>query len=329
VRRNPVLLLTIGGVLLVSSTAGSQSLAPPPYLSQWGVLGAGSGQFRSPDGVAVDANGNVFVADAGNDRVQKFSPNGVPLGQIAGTGASGGLLSGPHGVAVDQAGFIYIADTNNNRIQKYSPACGFVAQWGTGGTAEGQFDGPMAVAVGPTGEIHVADVGNRRIQVFSSSGAFLRRLGSAGSGVGQFNMGPMGVAVDAAGNVYATEQFVDGIWEFSPDGLHVRRFNIGLPVPYEPVGDLRGLAVDGANLYVADQALNTVDVFQLVGGFLYQLGAAAGSGNGQFRFPTGVAADAVGNLYVVDGSNNRLQKFGTGATGSRSSSWGRLKRLYR
>jgi len=87
-------------------------------LAQWGSYGNAPGQFYEPRGVALDAEGNVYVADSGNNRIQKLSLEGEPLARWGNRGNGPGQFDFPSGVAVDGEGHIYVADTNNDRIQK-------------------------------------------------------------------------------------------------------------------------------------------------------------------------------------------------------------------
>src|SRR5688572_20151687 len=111
----------------------------------------GPGQFDSPFGVAVDAEGNVYVADTGNHRIQKLSAAGQPLAQWGGPGH----FMQPLGLALDDQGNVYVADTGNDRIQKLSSAGEPLAVWGGPGTGPGQFASPTGVAVDRQGNVYV------------------------------------------------------------------------------------------------------------------------------------------------------------------------------
>jgi len=91
-------------------------------LAQWGTRGSAPRQFSHPDGVTVDAQGTVYVADSLNHRIQKLSSTGEPLAQWGRRGSSSGQFDGPWGVSVDAQGNLYVADRANGRIQKLSPA---------------------------------------------------------------------------------------------------------------------------------------------------------------------------------------------------------------
>lgn len=211
-------------------------------------VGTGDGQFSpsyplsgnlasGPTWVAVDPSGNVYVADTGNNRVEKFSSSGSFSGWAGGctsgsncvsgtsngfsctlatcgapvTGSGNGQFNVPNGVAVDPvSGNVYVVDSSNYRVQKFTSSGSFITAWGSQGSGNGHFIGPLGVAVDPVhGDIYVTDfdyTGNSRVEKFDSSGNPSPPLmwGSGGQGSSQFNM-PFGVAVDSSGCVYVAD----------------------------------------------------------------------------------------------------------------------------
>ncbi|MCX6689223.1 MAG: SBBP repeat-containing protein, partial [Methanoregula sp.] len=147
----------------IVSTSGSETYT---FVTKWGTLGSSYGQFSEPWSVAVDSSDNVYVADFGNYRIQKFSPDGTYLAWWR-TQDSGGVQYHPYGVAVDSSGNVYVADHDNNRIQKFSSTGTFLTKWGTQGTGDGQLYFPWGLVVDSSDNVYVADYNNNRIQKFS------------------------------------------------------------------------------------------------------------------------------------------------------------------
>jgi len=189
------------------------------FITKWGSQGSADGQFKSPKGVAVDASGNIYVADTGNDRVQKFTDSGGFILKWGSEGSGDGQFDGPHDVAVDGAGNIYVTDYNNHRVQKFTSSFSFILKWGGQGSYDGQFRNPDFLAVDAVGRVYVADTDNHRVQKFTGSvwdGGFITKWGSFGSGDGQFKY-PEGVAVDASGNVYVADQMNNRVQKFATE----------------------------------------------------------------------------------------------------------------
>jgi tripartite motif-containing protein 71 len=104
------------------------------FIKKWGSNGGSNGQFRHPEGVAVDSSGNVFVADTYNHRIQKFSNTGTFIRKWGSLGTGNGQFEYPNGIAVDKSGNVFVADTDNDRIQKFSNTGTFIKKWGTSGS---------------------------------------------------------------------------------------------------------------------------------------------------------------------------------------------------
>ena len=225
----------------VTLEGGSTTLTGPGEVCtvasecQAGKTGDGQGEFSlagSPQ-VAVDqSDGSVYVADSGNDRVQKFTASGVFVDEFGSTGSGDGELSGPMGVGVDPvSGDVYVADTNNNRVQRFDDTGSFVDEIGTtaGGSGNGELISPSRVAVDSTGRLYVLDSGNGRVQRFDSSGGFDQVFAQ-----GAYSS-PSDLAVDpASDNVLiagsSADFSVSGILEFDSSGaaVDVHAANLGV-----------------------------------------------------------------------------------------------------
>lgn len=165
-----------------------------------GSSGSGSGEFSSPQGVAMDGSGNFYVADQGNNRIQIFNSSGAYQGQWSLGSFPAYFDSGPMGVALDGSGNVYVANTNANQLLKFDSSHTLVTTWGMTGTGNGQFFFPYGAAVDSQGNFYVADTYNNRVQKFDAAGHWLANFGS-----GLANFYPLGVAVDAEDNLWVAD----------------------------------------------------------------------------------------------------------------------------
>jgi len=297
--------------------------------------------FNSPCGVAVNAQGYVYVADVSNNMIRTISPSGV-VGTLAGTGSMGSsngiplvaTFNNPYGVAVDAAENVYVADLGNILIRQI-PSFGEVSTLagnGTTGSTNGtgtaaSFNLPFGVAVDAAENVYVADYGNNLIRKISPTGVVSTLAGSGTSGstngmgsAASFN-GPIGVAVDAAGNVYVADEMNNLIRKISPSGVVTTLAGNGTSGSSNGTGAYvsfslpHGVAVDGSgNVYVSDYGNNMIRRISSSGVVTTWAGnGTAGSSNGggyaaSFNQPWGIAVDATGNLYVADSRNNLIRK---------------------
>ena len=235
----------------VPPSAANMDLPEPAVSAFQGGHGSGKGQFDNPHGIAVDNQSNIFVADTGNGRIEKFSPNGSFVTSIAATD--------PNGVAVDRAGNIYIAEIDSkHQVQKLRPNGTLIATWAPG------LYGPRKIAIGPDDSIYVVDSGRSRIVKFSPDGQVLASWGSEGNGDGQFR-GVSSIGVDPINNaVYVADPINSRIQVFDSDGKFLTKWSIpgwGQTLGYED------LAIDSqtGRLYASSAHVNSILVFDLQG----------------------------------------------------------------
>jgi sugar lactone lactonase YvrE len=281
------------GLLLAATfVAGRVEGQAVTTLAGYGTQGSADGTgstatFFYPAGVAVDASGNVLVADSYNTMIRKITPAGVvttlagsvTAGSIDGTGTAASF-EGPTGVAVDASGNVLVADSYNNKIRKITPGGVVTTLAGSGlvGSDDGTgtaatFLRPVGVAVDSSGNVYGADLNNNKIRKVTSAGVVTTLAGSGGTGstdgpgtVATFNY-PTGIAVDSSGNVYVGDSASNKIRKVTSAGV---------------VTTLAGSGGNGS----AD-------------------GTAAAA---TFNYPTGVAVDSSGNVYVGDSANNKIRK---------------------
>ena len=144
-------------------------------------FGSGPGQYSNRCHLAVESNDNILMADYGNNRIQKFSPDGRYITQVGRYGAGELEFQGPSAIAIHpKNSMIYVTETDNHRIQILSHDLKFYKSFGTKGKEEGQFNRPEDLVFDSTGDVYVADAGNHRVQVFTPEGKFLRAFGKEG-----------------------------------------------------------------------------------------------------------------------------------------------------
>jgi sugar lactone lactonase YvrE len=285
----------------IGTVAGNGS---PTYAGDGGA--ATSASIRFPEGVATDSNGNVYIADSGNNRIRKVTASSGDISTVAGDGTAGfsgdgaaatsAELNFPEGVAVDSSGNIYIADTDNFRIRMVSASTGYISTLagdGTGGymgdggaATSAEIDAPVFLAVDSHGNVYITDTSNTRVRMVTVSTGDISTV--AGDGFTGVCVG----ATDRLGDgCAATDAELD-----SPEGIALDASN---------------------NLYIADSGYCEIrEVNALTGvitgvagdttcGFSGDGGAATSA---EIYGPFGVAVDSSGNIYIADNGNNRIRE---------------------
>jgi YD repeat-containing protein len=305
----------------------------PSFQSAFGTVGTADGQLKSPGDIAIAANGDLFVVDRANNRVERFNQEGKFVSKFGSLGSAPGQFNRPCSIAIDASGNLWVADANNNRIEKFNEKGEFLKAVGSAGTGNAQFKEPEGITVDAKGNVYVADTYNARIQKLNSAGEFLSKFGSSGTGNGQFNQ-VNSIDVGPGGKIWAADWGLNRITQFNEAGEFAQKFgsagtgNGQFSHPDAIEVDSRG------DVFVGDQSNNRVQEFGQAGQYLTQFGAK-GSGNGQFSFtwPMGIAVDNKGGLWVTDVSNNRIEKWSVpgyrpswyGAIGAPGTGDGQLK----
>jgi streptogramin lyase len=305
-------------------------------------------RFNHPFGLAIDAKGNLYIADVGNSVIRKMDTAGL-VSTFAGMGGVKGAANGmdslasfnkPFGVAADASGNVYVADAGNNQIRMISAVTGMVNTFaGTGTTGalnvadSVSFNSPLGVAVDGTGNIYVADYENNLVRKITQAGVVSTLAGSGAKGADDgldtaatFNL-PQALAVDAAGNVYVVDNGNDLIRKVTPTGQVSTFAGSGQSGNSDGTGTGAsfnspfGITIDtSGNLYIADSGNNLIRKIT-PGGTVTTIagsgsrGAADGTGRAaSFDTPAGIAVDKSGNIYVADENNNLIRKISQAGT---------------
>jgi len=275
--------------------------SPPQYLGSWGTSGSGDSQFEGPQGVAVNPDGIVYVADTNNHRMQKFTSTGGFLGKWGSPGGGNGDFSSPVHVAARSSDTVYVADGDNDRVQYFDADGGYLGQFGTTGDMSedgpGEFVWTMGIAIDSFFDVYVTDWGNHRVQKFSSSGVFDELWGGD-----EMFYGPYGLAVDSGDNVYLAEYLGNRVQKYDGSDWSVLISDAGFNSP-------SGIAVDAdGNIYVCDTDNHRIQVFDSDGNLVTRWGSY-GTAPGEFNRPMGIAIHPNGDIYVADTENHRIQVF--------------------
>jgi DNA-binding beta-propeller fold protein YncE len=328
-------------VALVIALAGALGAAPavaqPTLIRAFGKLGTGAGRFHDPIGVAIGKGGQIYVADAMNDRVDEFTSGGrfvrtwgfgvrdgsaafeicTSSCQAGMIGSGDGEFDFPWGVAVNSAGHVFVTDSGNNRVEEFTAAGAFVEKFGTFGSGAGQLFNPLGITFSAGGDLYIVDNGNQRIDKFTPQRAFIRawgwgvadgghrletcmatcRTGLTGKGNGEFH-DPDSIITNAAGRVLVTDNGNDRVEKFGGEGAFVARWGSKL------LSNPFGIVVDTAGrIEVADTDHDRIVQFDESGAFLSKWGAAA------LHSPSGLAALPQDRLLVTDTGHNRAVKY--------------------
>jgi DNA-binding beta-propeller fold protein YncE len=230
----------------------------------FGKKGEESGEFREPAALDAAVNGNIFIADTGNDRVQMLNSDGS-FGFVFGqSGSKTGQFRGPQGIAVSGKGNIFVADTGNSRIQIFNPQGIFLSAFGKESKKDepepGTFRKPTSLAFDSSDRLFVLDSENHRIQVFNEDGSFLQSIGGKGDAPGRFRQ-PVDVAKDETDFLYVADKGNSRIQIFDPHGKFVLAFGSS-GKRNGTFREVSAIEARGRKIFVADRETERIQVFR-------------------------------------------------------------------
>jgi DNA-binding beta-propeller fold protein YncE len=293
--------------IMIYNSAGTFVRSVP-----FGTASTANGRFNTIRGIAIDpVTGEVYLNDAGNGRVQVFSPDlSTYLRKFGTPGSCGGCLGGDlRGMAIDKAnGWIYVSDPAQGQVEKYTLGgqyVGTITVPGPDGTSVGS---PRDVTVGSDHNVYVADYGNNQILVYDTSLNNILSIPNPPQPApnGGLNQ-PEGVAVNnATGNIYVTDTFNNRMQEYTQTGAFIRTWGYRSLDPASGMSYPRGVWIDQANgnVYMNNTRGANIKRYDANGNYLGQFGTE-GSGTGQYFYSRGIAGTAT-RLYIPDSGNLRF-----------------------
>jgi len=313
----------------------------PQFKTSIGYGSSSHGPLANPADVAVDASGNIWAVDKGNNRIVEYNEAGEFIREAGGLGSAGGKLSSPSGIAIDSAGNLDVTDTANNRVAQFSSTGAFIevigsnvnktkvesggttleknrctaasgntCQAGSAGSGEGQIAEPIGITTTGGTNFFVVERANNRVEKLSPQAEVLAKFGETGSGNGQLKE-PTAIGFHGF-LLWVADSGNNRMEAFTTSYAYSRQFG----KEGSGNGELkRPAAVDvdeSGNVWVGDVGNNRVQKFSEAGGYLQKFGTG-GSVEGQFAFsaPMGLALDSKGNVLVADPGNNRIEKWST------------------
>ncbi len=286
------------GVLSVSDATPTPLTTTNAFV---GGEGVGNGQFSRPRGLALDKRGNIYVADTGNARIQKFDTDGNFLASFGKPGSAEGEIKEPNGIAIDDSGDLFVTDAFNHKLVKMDASGNVLKEWK--GPDPG-FYGPRDIEYGPDKRLYIVDQGRTRIVRFDPATEAFFAWGTAGEGDGQF-LESTGIAV-TADNVIVADNGNNRIQTFDRDGTFIRAWTVA---PWEKyVWQYPDVVVEKStkNFYLTCGTTGQVLIFDPLGNQLGVLDTEIKLGN-----PSGILLEkgkSKDRILLVNTAENRLSR---------------------
>ena len=367
--------ITVAGVTIpskfIATVAGNGNTCAASTAACGDNGAALSAQLNTPQSVAVDSTGNIYIADAGDRRIRvvngvtgvitTYAGNGNPCNPATGCGNNGpataGSISNPWQIALDASGNLFVADAPVNMIREINASTGVITT--VAGTGRGAFAGdgglatkaainhPRGVAVDSLGNVLIADTGNQRVRNFAVGGNIATAAGGGNGNDGSVATsgilgGDRGVALDTAGNIYIADSYNNRIRKVTPSAPPSTIGNIstiagtgiagfagdGGPAIAAGLNFPGDVAVDSSNnVYISDTSNLVIRKYNPATGNIAVIAGTAGAactvhpcGDGgpaigaHFGMPTSIALDSSGNIYIADTTLHSIRVVNTGSS---------------
>ncbi len=288
---------------IIPQTITGKLVAGQKFTFQWetGSCGSANDQLNKPRGIAVDKDGNTYVADTGNNRVVKLDPQGKPVENWGKDGINHRPIKEPSDIALAPDGTFYMLNTDPPEIEHFSADGGFLNAVGQSLSTYN----PRGIAVDSSGSIWIADTGDLSVIKADKDGKLITTIG----GTSQTKVGqgqPTDVSIDARGNIWIAESVSGLIWALAPDQSTVLK----------TITITKSNSTDGPHLASAGDDVTWAtdsEGFQVLA--LASDGSVVtkiddhGDGPHQYKRPVGIAVDPTGAVYISDSDGCKVMKF--------------------
>jgi len=256
----------------------------------------GNKKFQGPYDIKVATNDDIVIIDEKNKEVIILDKD-LNLLRTFGQGSESCKLNYPAGVAVSQ-NVIAVSDGDDHVVKKFTRQGDYISMFGSNGSRDGQFQNPVGLAFNSKNFLYVVDCDNCRVQIFDSNNNFLFKFGHKGFNSGQFQ-NPTCIAIDSIDQVYVTDfNCRKGIVVFTEDGHFIKKINCDCPI---------AICLTPDDYIITSDNYNCLNVFSPTHHQLVTKFGTQGNKQGQFDSIFGVAVDSVGNIFVAEVVNHRLQ----------------------
>ena len=300
-----IILLYLSFSLCFIQSAFSQKSSAPTIklLFTFGTKGVNPGQFQSPMGISTDVNGNIYVADTGNNRIQKFDSRGSLVNFIGGFGWGSEQFQRPTDICAENALDVFVSDYENNRIERYDKDLNWITSYKNDENLPDnlQYAFPNSVSISIHGDLFIVTEENKRILKINTLREPEFSFGDFDWGKGSLSE-PAQVYISKSDKIYVTDQKAGSIFVYDYYGNFLFQFGNNI------LGSPGGICVDQNDLiYVTDLDKHKIVIFDASGHSVVEYGSF-GDKYGAFNSPSDVAVFQ-NKIYVTDMDNHRVQVF--------------------